>query len=76
MKKSLALALAAGLAVATTSTDVQAQAAFTAFDTIIDFPAMAAAAATLGGTVLVLAFTLGGGFRIAKKAYSWIFSKM
>ena len=43
---------------------------------VLDPTSLATAVATLGGAALLAAFTVGGGFRIAKKAYSWIFSKV
>lgn len=45
-------------------------------DTVIDPTTLAAGALALGGTALGAAFALGGGFRVAKKAYSWVFRKM
>ncbi|MAX23857.1 MAG: hypothetical protein CMJ19_05065 [Phycisphaeraceae bacterium] len=51
----------------------------TTFDQIygvIDPTTMSYAIGTLGGAALVAAFSVGGGFRIGKKAYSWIMSKI
>ena len=45
--------------------------------TLVIQPAtLAAGALALGGTGLAAAFGLGGGFRIAKKVYSWIMNKI
>ncbi|MFG0248224.1 MAG: hypothetical protein ACF8OB_05000 [Phycisphaeraceae bacterium JB051] len=43
---------------------------------VIDPVTMSYAIGTLGGAALVAAFSVGGGFRIGKKAYSWIMSKI
>lgn len=43
---------------------------------IISPTVLAAGIATLGATALVASFAVGGGFRIAKKTYSWVFGKM
>lgn len=43
---------------------------------LIDPATLAAAVATIGATALVAAFTVGGGFRLAKRTYSWIMGKM
>lgn len=45
-------------------------------DTVIDPSTLAAGALVLGGAALGAAFTVGGGFRIAKKAYSWVMNKI
>jgi hypothetical protein len=37
---------------------------------------LAIAAGSLGAAMLVASFGIGGGFRIAKKGYNWVFGKM
>jgi hypothetical protein len=46
------------------------------FTTIISPTVLAVAVAVLAGAALVQAFTVGGGFRVAKKAYNWIMGKV
>ncbi len=43
---------------------------------VIDPVTMSYAIATLGGAALVAAFSVGGGFKIGKKAYSWVMGKI
>lgn len=43
---------------------------------VIDPVTMSYAIATLGGAALVAAFSVGGGFKIGKKAYAWIMGKL
>ena len=43
---------------------------------VIDIGSLGDSALLQGGNALGVAFTIGGGFRIAKKAFSWIFNKM
>ncbi|QDU70443.1 hypothetical protein [Mucisphaera calidilacus] len=45
-------------------------------DTVITPSDLAMGALALGGVAIGAAFALGGGFRIAKKTYNWIFAKM
>lgn len=46
------------------------------FFRVVDPVTIAGAAFLLGGAALVAAFTVGGGFRVAKKGYSWVMGKM
>lgn len=46
------------------------------FQTVLNVTSIVTAAVTLGGAALVAAFGVGGGFRIAKKAYSWVLGRL
>lgn len=48
----------------------------TGLSNVINVSSLGAAIAALAGAALVVAFTVGGGFRIAKKAYRWIMGKV
>ncbi len=43
---------------------------------VLDPVSMAYAIGTLGGAALVAAFSVGGGFVIAKKAFNWTMRKL
>jgi ABC-type dipeptide/oligopeptide/nickel transport system permease component len=43
---------------------------------VVDLASIATAVATLGGAALVLAFGVGLGFVVARKAYRWFRSAM
>lgn len=50
----------------------QAAQTFTITD-VVNVPAMAAAVATAGGVILLSVFGVGGGFRLAKRGFAWLF---
>ncbi|MEM8494094.1 MAG: hypothetical protein AAF663_01750 [Planctomycetota bacterium] len=79
VKATAAAATATVLAAAGFGGDAAAQYAAPTdmtFNTVIDPAVLAAGALGLGGLALAAAFTTGGGFRIAKKTYSWIMNKI
>lgn len=48
----------------------------TGLSNVINVTTLGAAITALAGAALVVAFTVGGGFRVAKKAYRWIMGKV
>lgn len=71
----LALVLG-GLLIAGPALAVDSAETMDAIVTAVDVSSIRTAAFAAGSVALVAAFTIGGGFRVAKKAYNWIFAKM
>ena len=46
------------------------------FDSVLDVAVLRTAVVTAAGAALLAALGLAGGFRIAKKAFGWVFSKI
>lgn len=71
-----ALTAGAVLGVGTAVAMAQEGGASVTLTEVVDVGAMGTAIAAIGGAVLAVAFGIGGGFRIAKKGYNWLFSKV
>lgn len=68
--------LAAGVGFGASQAMAQADPPAVTITDAIDVQSLGTTVAAVGGGALVVAFGVGGGFKLAKKAYGWIFAKI